>query len=82
MLREWAVGAYSRSIGGSMTSTEIRTKGIDAPGDSKVDGTAAGDNLGLVVGALREIATQLAELNERLERWEAPHGGAVRTQAF
>jgi hypothetical protein len=55
-----------------MNAAEIRQKGIPSPSDvyggDATPGTDRGvaDNLGFAVGALREIAAQLAELNEKL----------------
>lgn len=56
-----------------MTAAEIRTKGIASPahcyGGDRTPGTDPGValNLGLIFGALQEIAAQLAELNAKLE---------------
>jgi hypothetical protein len=55
-----------------MTAAEIRQKGIPSPSDVYGGDATAGtdrgvaENLGFAVGALREIAAQLAELNEKL----------------
>lgn len=56
-----------------MKADEIRKNGIPAPsncfGGDQTPGTDRGvaENLGFAVGALQEIALQLAELNEKLE---------------
>lgn len=52
-----------------MTAAEIRKNGIDCPGNGFVstgDDRAVTANLGIIAGALIEIAAQLAELNEKL----------------
>jgi hypothetical protein len=55
-----------------MTAAEIRRDGINSPGNAFTGGGEAGtdravaENIGIVAGALIEIAAQLAELNEKL----------------
>lgn len=52
-----------------MRAAEIRRNGIDCPGNGFVssgEDRAITANLGIIAGALIEIAAQLAELNEKL----------------